>query len=338
MKLLILTFCLTLIVDYAASNARIAGGYRVKTIEDAPYFAHVTHSRPGGGNSVCSGSILNKKFILTAAHCKYIFINRAKTIFFYSPLILIPGVTDKDNNYATIDPDSFEVNIETVLRHHGKKVQVKKVHANPKFVGKEENYHHDIGLLELEEDIEFNTKAQPVNLPDENSTPADGSDVILSGSGTNPDNKKDSKERLYQVELQVISAEECYKYHHKGHSVKELKKHEICAKGSGEKSGKGGDSGGPLIEKSSDKIVGVVSYGKPHAPTVFCKISDNLDYINSVISAESQASHHQESAAGAEGEAEAAPPSPPDSVWEKLYSLLKPYINNEKTGEWSDDD
>lgn len=161
---------------------------------------------------------------------------------------------------------------------------MEKVYANPKFDGKQENYHHDIGLLELKEDIEFNSKAQPVNLPDENYTPAPGSVVILSGSGDNPDNIQDSKERLYQVELQVITAQECYMYHHRGHSVKELEKHEICAKGRGRKSGKPGDSGGPLIEESTDKIVGVVSYGKPNAPTVFCKISDNLDFINSVIS------------------------------------------------------
>lgn len=210
---------------------------------------------------------------------------------------------------------------------------VKSVYANPKFDGKQENYHHDIGLLELTEDIEFNSKAQAVNLPDQDYAPAAGSDVILSGSGTNPDNKKDSKERLYQVELQIISAQDCYKYHHRGHSVKELEEHEICAKGSGKKGGKGGDSGGPLIDKSSDKIVGVVSYGKPHAPTVFCKITDNLDYINSIISANPQSSSQDEDAVS-------APASPPDSVWQKLFSLLKPYINNsEQASEaWSDDD
>lgn len=328
MKLLILTFFLTLIVDYTNSSfARIAGGHRV-TIEEAPYFAHVTHNNTNGGNSVCSGSILAKNFILTAAHCKYLSIERTQV--FYSPLIRIPGVTDKHNNFATIDPDAFEINIETVLRHHGKRVQVEKVYANPKFDGKADNYHHDIGLLQLREDIEFNSKAQPVNLPDENYAPADGSDVILSGSGTNPDNHHDSKERLYQVELQVITAQECYKYHHTGHSVKELEDHEICAKGQGRKSGKGGDSGGPLIEKSTDKIVGLVSYGKPNAPTVFCKITDNLDYINSIISVKSQPLKS--------GGEPVAPSSPPDSVWQKLYSLLKPYMNNKQTSDdWSDD-
>ncbi len=70
MKLLILTFFLTLIVDYTISDARVAGGHRV-TIEEAPFFAHVTHNNPNGkGNSICSGSILTKNFILTAAHCK----------------------------------------------------------------------------------------------------------------------------------------------------------------------------------------------------------------------------------------------------------------------------
>ncbi len=230
-----------------------------------------------------------------------------------------------------------------------------KVHAHPKFDGKADNYHHDIGLLELKEDIEFNNKAQPVNLPPENYTVALYSDVILSGSGDNPDNIQDSKERLYQVELQVISAHECYKYHHKGHSVEGLDEHEICARGRGRKSGKGdqlrevsvpiigrckhlyflgGDSGGPLIEKRTDRIVGVVSYGKPHAPTVFCKISDNLDYINSIIDAKPQ-----RTTSGGEA-SEAAPPSPPDSVWQKLYSLLMPYMNNENTTyheDWSDD-
>lgn len=81
MKLLLLAFCLTLIVDYTIANARIAGGHRV-TIQQAPYFAHVTHTRPSGGNAVCSGSILTKNFILTAAHCKYILsIERTQFVF-----------------------------------------------------------------------------------------------------------------------------------------------------------------------------------------------------------------------------------------------------------------
>lgn len=332
MKLFISTFVLTLMVDYAISDARISGGHRV-TIEEAPYFAHVTHDNPNGGNSICSGSILRKNFILTAAHCKFLLHS---LVPYHSPLFRYhpSGVTNKHNNFTTFDPDIFEINIETVLRHHGKKLRVKKVHAHPEFDGKADNYHHDIGILELEDDITFNNKAQPVTLPDENYTPAAGSDVILSGSGDNPDNPEDSKERLYQVELQVITAKECYKYHHRGHSVDELEKHEICAKGKGRKSGKGGDSGGPLIEESTKKIVGVVSYGKPHAPTVFCKISDNLDFINGVINRNGPQSVTSD---------EAPPPSPPDSVWQQLYRLLKPYMSTStstSTGpndDWSDD-
>lgn len=83
MKLLILTFFLTLVVDYTISVARVAGGHRV-TIEEAPYFAQVTHNNANGGNDICSGSILTKNFILTAAHCKYLSIERTQ-FFLLSP-------------------------------------------------------------------------------------------------------------------------------------------------------------------------------------------------------------------------------------------------------------
>ncbi len=122
---------------------------------------------------------------------------------------------------------------------------VKTVFAHPKFKNGGASYRfHDVGLLELNKDIELNDRAQLVNLARYDDKPQIGDDCTITGYGKNPD--VPHNKYLYQVHLNVISSKECANEVADG-TVKEVAKHNICVKAPGKNQCQG-DSGGKSLE------------------------------------------------------------------------------------------
>ncbi|XP_037029861.1 trypsin 3A1-like [Bradysia coprophila] len=267
-KLGVLSLLLTIFLfDWADSEGRIYGGYQVD-ITKAPWMVYIGifFKKPSNSKALytfCSGSILRPNLILTAAHC-----NKNET----------SGKLNSAKRYV--------VNVGSNLNdlsggtHHS----VKTVFIHPEYNGGGTyNFFHDVGLLELKTDIKLGDRAQLVTiaLPDDN--PKDGADVYITGYGRNPDHPGDN--RLYQVQMNVITAEKCIELLARG-TVEEVDQHEICVVGKN-KNQCPGDSGGPLHDVCTGRQIGIASYGSTDCrnpkPSVLSRITDNLDFINRII-------------------------------------------------------
>lgn len=98
-----------------------------------------------------------------------------------------------------------------------------------------------MSILELTEDIQLNNRAQLVTLALPTDDPKNGTDGTITGYGTNPDHPDDDT-HLYQVHLNVITAEKCV-MELAGGTAEEVRKHQICAQAPGKNQCEG-DSGG----------------------------------------------------------------------------------------------
>lgn len=146
-------------------------------------------------------------------------------------------------NRQPYNAERFYVNVGTNRNDltGGTVHSVKNVFVHPKFKNGGQNYvFHDVGLLELTNDITLNDRAQLVELARPSDRPKIGAGCIITGYGKNPDHPHNKQ--LYQVHLNVITAEQCVKELATG-TVEEVNKHNICAKGD-DKNQCEGDSGG----------------------------------------------------------------------------------------------
>lgn len=94
--------------------------------------------------------------------------------------------------------------------------------------------YHDIALLRLTEDIEYdhNTadkmgKIQRITLARRSDTIEEGSYVYASGWGRNPDNPE--TDDLYQVDLKTVNSTYCARRW--GGDPQGYQEHEVCATG-----------------------------------------------------------------------------------------------------------
>ncbi|XP_046820253.1 chymotrypsin-2-like [Vespa crabro] len=198
----------------------------------------------------CGGSILNKRWILTAAHCL------AGLDASRIAIVLGTNTLDKGGNL-------YQANMTIAHEEY-----------NPRKI------KNDIGLIKVDKDIEFTDKIKPINLPTENYKKID-SYVTLSGWGRTsyPGN---SPNELQHIKLKVIDQKKCATMVIiAGIPVSDTN---ICTLNQYGEGACHGDSGGPLID--GDEQVGVVSWGIPCAknrPDVFTRVFSYLDWIKNHI-------------------------------------------------------
>lgn len=135
------------------SEGKIVGG----SIARAGEFPHqVSIQQTATGNHFCGGSILNRRFILTAAHC---------------------------TQYRNSIPDNIRVVVGALRRiDDGIVHQVDSIHPHPQYVGL--NLTNDIALLRTVNNILFNTSfVRSVRLPISNVPEAGNFAVYISGWG-----------------------------------------------------------------------------------------------------------------------------------------------------------
>lgn len=237
--------------------SRIVGGTEAVP-HSHPWIASLTDEKL---KLFCGGSLINDRYILTAAHC-------------------VPNKT----------PETLRV----ILGHHDflrlKEASVfliDKIISYPKYVSSDPNQKFDIALIRLKDRVAFTDSIQPVCLPGR-KLPSEYDLLIAAGWGQLGEELGTSI-RLQEVLLPEVKLPECIR---KLRTTRITPAH-ICA-GNKFKDSCGGDSGGPLItfdnstglttHKDRWTQVGVTSWGircaHSYYPGVFTRVYSYASWIN----------------------------------------------------------
>ncbi|XP_045763665.1 CLIP domain-containing serine protease B8-like [Maniola jurtina] len=215
---------------------KIVGGYEID-IKEVPYQARLVVVTDNGAHG-CGGSIISKRYVLTAAHC----LSGAKNAYIRV-----------GSSYASRDGTLY---MSTKFWQH------------PKYNNR--TLDNDVGILSPDKPIVYNSNTKPITLARRGINIPAGTEVLVTGWGRTSENSKGS-ERLLAVRIPVVSNEDCrqnYTY---------ISDNMMCAGvPEGGKSTCMGDSGGPAQSKLGQ--VGIVSFfigcALPGYPGAYARVSD----------------------------------------------------------------
>lgn len=259
---------------------RIIGGKNVSH-GAYPWMARIGYQNPAENRIeyFCGGTIISKRYILTAAHC-------TEGTGEYVPAQVRLGEHDTQEDLdCNTDLEQCskaeDYTIEKVITHE-------KYNPNTK--------QNDITLIKVNKDIDFRTYfIRPVCLPFykeyEVEPPRNTTRGIVAGWGRTHWNKAAGSTILQEVTLPISTNEDCQNVYNRRVMISEK---QLCAGGIMGQDSCGGDSGGPLMfPYAVNKIprmfqLGVVSFGPVQCgagglPGVYARTSEYLPWILDTI-------------------------------------------------------
>ncbi|KID85044.1 trypsin- protease [Metarhizium guizhouense ARSEF 977] len=231
-------------------NKRIVGGEEAKDLSQFPCLVCV-HPM-GGPDHYCGGSLLDSTTVLTAAHC----LNR--------PI----KCGEKPEQCKG---DVFSVRAASLDRETGGTVvEVASFKIHPSYHGHENNsYPHDIATLKLSTPIPESNMTRYAKLPASGSDPVANSIAIAAGWGSE-EFSGPLPYKLRQAYIPIQARDGC----------KGAGETTVCAGGDG-KDTCTGDSGGPLIDRETGQVVGIVSSGVACGNTgMYTRVASYIPFIN----------------------------------------------------------
>lgn len=207
-----------------------------------------------GGWQFCGATVINSRWILTAAHC-----------------------VNSDN--VTSTPAATRVRPGSHVRNDINPQEVTDVIVHEKYIGKENSFLNDIALIRLKEPLDLeNGPVKPSCLPGDGEEDFDN--LVAIGMGAQ--SGKEYIGTLQEANFRVIPHFKCEQLYGKfryteGH---------ICGNNVGGVGVCYGDSGGPLLSYVNGLAhnVGIASWvvacGADSYPGVFTRVSEYLDWIH----------------------------------------------------------
>nr|ABU41050.1 serine proteinase [Lepeophtheirus salmonis] len=211
------------------------------------------------GSGRCTGSIVNKQYILTASHC----------VAQFDRFTISAGTHD----YSKDEPHQ-QIMLATESIPH------------PNFTNNMFEYHDDIALIKLEKELEFNDYVRPICLPKYSDMGKTFADETVTSTGwgliQGSPNPISVPQLHYVNGLRVIKNDVCAQTY--GSLINEDL---ICIDSSDHKGVCNGDSGGPMnyeIEDGKYMQIGVADFvggktcddGKPEG---FARVTSYLEWI-----------------------------------------------------------
>jgi V8-like Glu-specific endopeptidase len=226
-------------------------------------------------DSLCGGTIVNKRYVVTAAHCLFKDGDQPSAMTASSPVKVMMG----EHSWC-----------DGVTNEGGKYVTASAVITHPSYAGRTTNFDNDIAVLKLSEDITFTAHVKPACLPTSATKDYSGLASTISGWGgttqyapwqsvTQP-NQCGLKESV--VKVLSPSSSKCSSFLKTSSSTNRL-----CAWAEGTDTCQG-DSGGPLTVAEGGKYVllGVTSNGAGCAhttPGVYARVQGFLPWLQAII-------------------------------------------------------
>lgn len=211
-------------------------------------FLYLASIRNAWGYHFCGGSIVNEKWVVTAAHCA---LGRCRK----STKVVVGTV-----HRTGLDGDTYHV--QRIIIHE-------------RYQNKNSGY--DVALLNTDKDITFTAYVKPIG-----ALAATFSDmptaVVASGWGLTSFPIEDTPNILQFVRLETITAQNCSPMLAGVDNVTY-----ICSSGIGGAVCMG-DSGGPLV--ANETLLGITSWGVPcghNKPDMFTRVSAVHEWIQSKI-------------------------------------------------------
>jgi len=239
---------------------RIVGGTEVKQDAKYPYQIWVQ------GMGACGGSIINKRYILSAAHC--------------FGKVGQKNIKVTDDNYVMVGSNDM-------MGMDGQFFMIEKIIMHP---GYNAELGNDVALIKVRRDIEFSKKVQPVCLAKDKKKDYTGKMATVTGwggtKGYNPGQKAPEQPAQYimkETKVKVLkdSEEMC------NAATGGDKATRFCAWAKNTGSCQG-DSGGPLTVVEGGKFlqIGIVSYAAgcgtstSEGAGVYARVTNYVDWIN----------------------------------------------------------
>ncbi|XP_033308848.1 serine protease snake-like [Bombus bifarius] len=244
----------------------IVGGTKAEP-KEFPHMAAIGFDTDDGIDWQCGGTLISERFVLTAAHCTYsMYGGRAR------------WVRLGDLNLERTDDDARPQNYLIIERIKHNKYQSRFA-------------YHDIALLKLEKDVEFNAWIRPSCLP--YSLPDIGTDGKATASGWGRvDFLEDPSKDLLKVTINLIAQPVCNRsFVYESKFIRGIvDEWQICAGEVGKDTCQG-DSGGPLVIFNNDydcmySVIGITSIGKPCGlsdPGIYTRVYHYISWIESKV-------------------------------------------------------